>query len=137
MIYLLIIISIYLVIYDIKYRKVPNYINLILIILIIINKLYLGENIIIALLNGFSSFMLFCIIHLVSKGGMGMGDCKYTSLISMNFGYYFWLQSITIATISALVISGILIISKKIDKKTRIPFIPFLVFGWIFKVFVT
>lgn len=137
MIYLLIIISIYLVIYDIKYKKVPNYINLILLILIILNKIYLGENITISLLSGLFSFMMFFVVTLASKGGMGIGDCKYTSLISMNFGYYFWLQSITIATISALVISGILIIGKKIDKKTRIPFIPFLVFGWIFKVFVT
>jgi len=132
----LIIISIYLVYYDIRYKKVPNIINLLLLVLIIIGKLYNQQPLLPALFSGIAAFVVFILIYTVSKGGIGMGDCKYTAIIAFQFGYYFWLQSIVICSIAALSISVPLLILKKIDKKTRIPFIPFLTFGWFIQYFI-
>lgn len=132
---IILLISLYLVIYDIKFKKVPNYINLLLLSLIILNKLNLNEDLVKPILGGLLAFNTFYLIYLVTKGGIGIGDCKYTALIAVHFGYYFWIKSIFISSIIALFVTTTLYIRKKIDKKTKIPFIPFLVLGWIFLLF--
>lgn len=124
-------ISLYLVYHDIRHKKVPNIINIILLLLVVAGKFYYHQELLPSLFSGLAAFITFFLIYLFSKGGMGMGDCKYTAIIAFHFGYHFWLQSIIICSITALVISITLLLTKKIDRKTRIPFIPFLVFGWI------
>ena len=131
MIFVLGIISIYLVFYDIRYKKVPNKIILLLFFIISFNILNNNGNLYYSLINGTLAFITFYLINAFSKGGLGIGDCKYAAIISMFFGYYFWLQSVMISSIIAIIISLILLKLKRINVKTKIPFIPFLVLGWV------
>lgn len=133
---ILIIISLYLVYYDIKFKKVPNIINLFLLIIVVSNKVILQQCIISPLISGFIAFITFFIIYLISKGKMGIGDAKYTAIIAFNFGYYFWLKSIIYCSTLALIISIILLLTKRIKRDTPIPFMPFLVFGWLLNLFI-
>lgn len=130
MIVLLFTVSIYLVYYDLKYKRVPNLINLFLFILVVISKIIDGD-IYPALLSGIVAFFTFLIINIITKGKMGIGDTKYTSIIAIYFGYEFWLYSIIYCSIYAIVISISLYLLKKIQRDTKIPFIPFLFLGWI------
>ncbi len=130
MIILLFTVSVYLVYYDLKYKRVPNLITLFLFIIVIISKI-IGVNILPSLLSGTFAFLTFLIIHLVTKGKMGMGDTKYTSIIAIYFGYEFWLYSIIYCSIYAITVSITLYLLKKIKRDTKIPFIPFLVLGWV------
>lgn len=130
MIFLLFTVSIYLVYYDLKYKRVPNLINLFLFLLVIISKIMDGD-IFPSLLSGTVAFLTFLIINLITKGKMGIGDAKYTSIIALYFGYEFWLYSIIYCSIYAIIISISLYLLKKIQRDTKIPFIPFLFLGWI------
>lgn len=131
MIYILLPVSLYLTYYDIRYKRVPNLIVLSLFITLLTLKIFLGEPLISAFISGSAAFITFLLIHIFSGKKLGMGDCKYTAVIAFNFGYFFWLQSIIYCSFIALVVSLFLLVIKKIDKKTRIPFIPFLVSGWL------
>lgn len=131
MTYLIIIISIFLALYDIKKKRVPNIITLLLFLAALLYKIVFKEELIYSLLSGVGAFVTFLIVYLVSKGKMGMGDCKYTAVIAFYFGYYFWLQSILYTSVIAIIVSLVLLMLKKIDRETKIPFMPFLVSGWI------
>ncbi|HOV13005.1 MAG TPA: prepilin peptidase, partial [Spirochaetota bacterium] len=70
--------------------------------------------------------IIFMIILFISKGGIGQGDMFYLCFFASMFGYIIsfiaFLLSFWIATI-ILIIPYLL---KKIDKKTKIPFLPFI-----------
>lgn len=136
MIYILILISLYLVYFDIKHKRVPNTINIALFLIVLIYKIIFNENLLSSLLSGSAAFITFLLIHIISRGKMGMGDCKYTAIIAFNFGYLFWLQSIIYCSLFAIIISLTLLIFKKIDRTTPIPFVPFIVAGWILNYFL-
>lgn len=131
MIYFLSITSLYLVYYDIRYKKVPNIITLLLLIAVLIYKIYYRLPLKEGLISGLLAFVTFLIIYFISRGGIGMGDCKYTAVTSIYFGYSFWLNSILYTSIISLSVSLILLFVKKIKRETKIPFMPFLVSGWI------
>ncbi len=128
----IIIISLYLVYHDLRFKKVPNLINLLLFIIVLVNKLILNENMVEPLISGTLAFVTFFLIYIFSKRKIGMGDVKYTAITAIHFGYYFWLKSIIICSATALIVSLFLLKTKKIDRTTPIPFIPFLVFGIVF-----
>lgn len=122
-------ISLFLVFYDLKYFKVPNLINLFLLILVISNKVYIKAHPFDYIVPGLIAFITLLLVYMVSKGKLGMGDIKYSSIMAIYLGYRFWLSSLIYASIAALLISIILLLSKKIKRDSRIPFIPFLVIG--------
>lgn len=84
----------------------------------------LWSNIIAALVLG----LIFYLIALISKGGMGGGDIK----LSFIMGLYLGLRLGTLAIFFAFLVGGligIIILSLGGSKKRAIPFAPFLVLG--------
>lgn len=136
MILILIILSLYLVYHDIRFKRVPNIITLLLFLLVLGFKIFFKEPLISGFISGAVAFFTFLLIHIISGKKLGMGDCKYTAVIAFHFGYLFWLKSIIYCSIVALVLSLTLLLLKKIDRTTPIPFIPFLVLGWIINYYV-
>lgn len=136
MIIFILLTSLCLVYYDFKYLKVPNLITLLLFLSVIIYKIYNKIPPTDFIIPGLVSAGTLLAVYIFSKGKLGMGDIKYSVIISIYFGYIFWLGSIIYAAASALIISIYLLISKKISKYTRIPFIPFLVAGGIINYFL-
>jgi prepilin signal peptidase PulO-like enzyme (type II secretory pathway) len=84
-----------------------------------------------SLLGGFVGFIIFAIIALVSRGGMGEGDIKMVGLIGLAVGY----PLIFVAIILAIIIGGIvalfMIIARQKSRKQSIAFGPFLSIGAI------
>ena len=73
--------------------------------------------------------VVFLCIFFISKEGIGLGDMLYLGFFASLYGYFF---SIIAFFLSFWIATAILIIPfflKKIDKKTKIPFIPFLFIG--------
>jgi prepilin signal peptidase PulO-like enzyme (type II secretory pathway) len=77
----------------------------------------------------FVGFSAFWLIRIVSKGKMGLGDAKYSAFIAVAAGMLAWFASIFIAAVIALIAAACLIGFLKTDRKTRIPFAPFLTLG--------
>lgn len=125
-----IIISLYLVVYDVKYKRVPNLV--ILFLFCVICDYTIKESIFLPSLgNGLLAFTFFTLIYIKSNKGLGFGDVKYTSLTCFCFGYKFWLNSVLIGSITAILVLFPLYLLKIVKKRSKIPFIPFLVTGVI------
>lgn len=82
-----------------------------------------------ALLGGIVIFLLFMLVGLLARGGLGGGDIKLATFLGVTFGlpYVFW----------ALVAGGLagggtavfLLLVRRWQPKTHIPYGPFLCFG--------
>lgn len=124
---------------DLYCRKIPNIMLLIgvivrIIILIIIGILYremLKVELIMSLLGGAISLLGLLLISILSKKGIGYGDVKLYACLGFSLGimdtYYILFYSVFLAAIYAAYV----VLSKKGDKTTHIPFGPFTYFGFI------
>lgn len=122
---LFIIISIILCVYDIKYYHVPLiplYIGLIIsiVITLFMNKTYLLTN----LLGMLSMALLFFLMRLITKGGMGFGDIQYALYCGFLSGFPYFILAALFSSIAGIIIY--IIIHKK---EKRIPFVPAMMFG--------
>ena len=79
-----------------------------------------------AAMGGAIGFVIFLLIALASRGGMGWGDVKLAALIGLATGF----PSVILAIIMAAIVGGIvavaLMIAKKRTRRETIPFGPFL-----------
>lgn len=69
------------------------------------------------------------------KEGMGLGDCKMLAMIGAWIGTTALLNVLLISALLALLVSLILLFSKKMDMNKRIPFGPFIAIAGWFTVF--
>lgn len=123
--------SVFLSIYDILKYKVPNLAVALLFILTLTTKIFRGTNVVIPLLYGLGAFSIFLLIHMVTKGKLGLGDAKYTGVIAFHFGFLFWLEHIIYSSLIALIVSLTIILRSSCYREKPIPFIPFLTIGLI------
>jgi leader peptidase (prepilin peptidase)/N-methyltransferase len=88
-----------------------------------------------ALLGAGIGFVLFLVIALVSRGGMGMGDVKMAALMGAMLGYPVVLAAVFLAVIGGGLISVLLLVFKVKGRKEGIPFGPFLALGTLAALF--
>ena len=92
-----------------------------------------------AAIGGLAAFATFLVIHLVSPRGMGFGDVRLSGVIGMFLG---WLSlwhvalGLFLAFLLASVIGVGLIAARLRDRKSHIPFGPFLALGAVLAVLV-
>ncbi|MEI6648520.1 MAG: prepilin peptidase [Actinomycetes bacterium] len=93
-----------------------------------------------ALLYGFSACAIFYSIHILSKGGMGMGDVKLAASMGLFSGYV----SATAVYVSAMtgfalgsLVGVSLMVAKKATRKTAVPFGPFMIVGTVLSLWIT
>ncbi len=79
-----------------------------------------------AALGGAIGFVLFLLIAMVSRGGMGWGDVKLVALIGLATGFPLVFVAIIMGAILGGIVAAILMITKKKALKHAIPFGPFL-----------
>lgn len=78
------------------------------------------------------SILIFSVMILVlwlSRGGMGGGDVKLYSVVGMGIGVSNSLVSLCYASLVSLITMLPLLITKKVNFKTEIPFVPFIWLG--------
>jgi len=121
---------------DLKHMVIPDILVVSILIIAIIYKilsfiLYANP---LNLLNSIGglviSGLLFLLIILISKGGMGGGDVTLIASLGFIFGVKGILLTIFLSFLTGSVISVILLISRIKTKKDPIPFGPFIVLGF-------
>jgi prepilin signal peptidase PulO-like enzyme (type II secretory pathway) len=86
----------------------------------------IGMRVAYAALGGAIGFVIFLLIALVSRGGMGWGDVKLAALIGLATGFPLVFLAIIMAAILGGIVAVALLIAKKRNRRQTIPFGPFL-----------
>lgn len=117
-------------VFDLKYMILPDFSTIILIIIAFLGVFFDEKNIIIYLLTALTASGFLLILNLITKGkGMGMGDVKLALFMGLFLGYPKVIVAFYVAFIIGAVMCVILILFKKVNKKSQIPFGPFLILG--------
>lgn len=128
---------------DIKTKKIPN--NLVLVMLsawalAIVPKLFVDIEAATALLkDSLLGFLvgggLFLLVYLISRKGLGGGDVKFMAAAGLYIGFAGTLSSMLYGTVLAGLVGLILLLLKKIGRKDAIPLAPFLYIGILITIF--
>ena len=121
---------VFLAVFDFKYMILPDFSTIILILIALMGVIFDERNIISYLLSaiGAAGFLLF--LHVITKGkGMGMGDVKYALFMGLLLGPEKTVFAFYVAFISGALMGLILMIFRKMGRKSAIPFGPFLILG--------
>ncbi|SHK07588.1 Flp pilus assembly protein, protease CpaA [Paramaledivibacter caminithermalis DSM 15212] len=118
---------------DIKMKIIPN--NLVISGIILGTIMVFLNNhisIISALLGCTICGGLIAIISFITRGSIGMGDAKLFACIGIFLGLHMTLGILIVATILSGLIGLYLLIFKKADRKTLLPFAPYIFAATIF-----
>ncbi|WP_218111810.1 prepilin peptidase [Atribacter laminatus] len=124
-----------IIIYDIKYLRIPNKFVFLLFIIGSTNLLFNNINLIqysIGLLFGFG---LFFVLYLIFPKGIGFGDVKLAGAIGLFLGFKLTILAILLSFFSGAIVGLLLIALGKKTMKDPIPFGPFLALGAIASLF--
>jgi len=81
----------------------------------------------------------YVVLYLLSRGQLGMGDVKFAIPVGLIVGWYnpdAWLISLLITFLLAGVVSIIGLLTRKLDRKSHIPFGPYMYLGSIITVLI-
>lgn len=85
-----------------------------------------------AVVAGAALFCLFLVLRIVSPAGMGGGDVKLAGVVGLALGWLGW-EVLLIGVLSAFLlggaVAGVLLLARRADRRTRIPFGPFMLLG--------
>ena len=139
LIFWLVLISLFIIIfvYDIKYYTIPDRLVFLLILLSIIRILYsffagliYFNDVVLYFLSAIGASLFFFLIWFFSKGmAMGFGDVKLAFLIGLILGWPYIVIGLFLGFLFGAIVGTIMIILKKRQKDSEIPFAPFLLLG--------
>lgn len=129
---------------DIRSKRVPNKLILGMVsiwTLTIVPQLFFQtEEGIAVMLSGLIGFvmggLLFLVVYLISRKGLGGGDVKLMAVSGLFLGFNGVLPAMLYGSILASIFAIILILAKKIERKDTIPLVPFLYAGMLLTVFL-
>ena len=126
---------------DYKIQLIPDEAHIYIIILSIINIIFDKNNVIDYLLGALVGGGIFFIISYVAylilkKEGMGFGDVKLMASLGLLFGVKDILVITLLAFLIGAIVGIILLVTKKKDKNSYIPFGPFIVIATILIMFI-
>ena len=75
------------------------------------------------------------VVALVVKTALGMGDVKMVAVISLFYGLMNTYSIVLVSMVIMFIVSIILLILKKADRKTAIPMAPFVLAGFFVNIF--
>lgn len=118
---------------DLDTFEIPDGLNIFILLTGIIWNVYAliaGYDILLKNIIGFFSVsVLLLIIAIISKGGMGGGDIKLSTVCGLILGWQNMVLAICIASILGAVVMLPVFIIKKKERRTPIPFGPFMAAG--------
>lgn len=92
------------------------------------------KNLFCGALTGIVVYVILLFISIVSRGGLGLGDAKLLALTAVFTGGSYLLQMIFWGLVCAFVYSIFLLAHKKGNRKTELPFVPFLACGMLIHI---
>lgn len=75
---------------------------------------------------GLLTGIIFCVISYLSRQAVGLGDAVVSSILGFALGIYDMLLVLFLAFCFTAVIGSLLLVLKRIGRKTQIPFLPFV-----------
>lgn len=122
-----VIISFFTVVNDIKKHEVNPIILICSSVIMLVINFFLDKQIfILSLFSSISFSMIFLTIYFISKEGIGLGDMLYFAFYSSIYGPLFSVITFFLSFWLATIILLPFLISKKVNKKTKIAFTPFI-----------
>lgn len=90
-------------------------------------------------LGGLALFAFFCVLAVARPAGMGFGDVKLAGLIGMVLGYLSW-RALVIGAFAGFLLGAVvgvaIMAARRGDRRTALPFGPFMVAGALLAVFL-
>lgn len=87
------------------------------------------------MLNGLAAavmfFLVFFLVRLASRGGVGYGDIKMITAAALIFGVYGTFSFLLVSHVLAAAAAIVLLVSKKATRKDGLPFGPFFYLGYL------
>jgi len=134
---LLLVFLVPIVIWDIKEKRIPDIFVLPGIGVFFVKRVIEREvPFYMVLLTGCAGFVFIFVFFVISKGKIGLGDAKLSSLICLVLGFKLWIVALFIASFSGTIFALIFIAFRKMKWKTRLPFAPFFSFGSLIPFFL-
>ena len=123
---------------DVAKLRIPDFLSLGGIgVAVLLKAFIVKEPLLDALAAAGVGFGVFWLIHLMTRGKLGLGDAKYSAFIALTIGMHAWLMTLAVASIAGLVCGLILIGPCGVAKTTRVPFAPFLTLGAVVSIVMT
>jgi len=128
---------------DIKTKRIPNGLVLAMLagwVLTAVPQLFFNIELMAvilwdSLLGFLVSGILFLIVYLISRKGLGGGDIKFMAIAGLYLGFGRVLPVMLYGSVLAGVVVGVLFLLKKIGKKDAVAFAPFLFIGMLITTF--
>lgn len=86
---------------------------------------------------GIAEGLLLILISVMTKGQIGMGDGILLAACGLMLGGKDNFIMFFFACLFSAVVSGLIMLVKKADKKTKIPFVPFMIPGFLVMVLIS
>ncbi len=124
-------------VYDLKYFVIPDsfvvsavFVSFVWHSFNLLNNVYSFETLINYFLSGIAASFFFLFFYLVSKGNwMGFGDVKFAFAMGFFLGFPEIVIALFLSFLIGAIVGVLIIVSKKKNIKSEIPFAPFLVLG--------
>lgn len=116
---------------DYRTKKINGYLCIITILAALSIRVYVLEEKNITILLDMIPGAIMYVCSVIFKGSIGKGDALVLLFIGSVMGYHQELEALFISVLLTSLLSLILLIIKKADRKTEIPFVPFLSIGVI------
>lgn len=114
---------------DIKYRKINGYICLVMIMVSFLIRVKIKQDADFTILLDLIPGVLMYVLSKLSPRSIGEGDALVLIFIGSVVGYMKEMQFLIISVFLAGLIALILFALKKVDRNTKLPFVPFLSVG--------
>ena len=114
---------------DIKYRKIIGYICLVMIMVSFLIRVKIKQDADFTILLDLIPGLLMYVLSKLSPRSIGEGDALVLIFIGSVVGYMKEMQFLIISVFLAGLIALILFALKKVDRDTKLPFVPFLSVG--------
>ena len=125
--FIFLIFTVTLSIYDMKFLKVPIAILFTQIIsLVIFDFLFFRNEMLSNLVGAISCFMVLLLTYFLSRRNLGVGDVEFGLSVGWLLGNWLWIPALFIATILGIVF---ILLKRKPVQNAKIPFIPVLGFA--------
>ena len=114
---------------DIKYKKINGYICLVMIMVSFLIRVKIKQDANFTILLDLIPGLLMYVLSKLSPRSIGEGDALVLIFIGSVVGYMKEMQFLIISVFLAGLIALILFVLKKVDRDTKLPFVPFLSVG--------
>lgn len=127
---------------DLKERIIPNHmigVGLIFWGCLVLVDIFIGKTpwqrvILYSLIGGVVCGGILLIVALLSKSALGMGDVKMFTVLGLLYGLNDAYSILLFSIVIMAVVSIVLLIAKKVTRKTAIPMAPFVAAGFLLSI---